>query len=141
MNGGLLFIGIFFSILFTMCLVLIMYYKQITEGYDDRDNFDIMQKVGMSDAEVRGTIRKQILMVFYSPLVLALLHTMAGFNMIVRMFYALSLFDTGLIVRCGLIVAALFTVLYGFSYSYTSRIYYGIVKQMKTDAAAERSIA
>lgn len=141
MNGGLLFIGIFFSIMFTMCLVLIMYYKQITEGYDDRDNFDIMQKVGMSDAEVRGTIRKQILMVFYSPLVIALLHTMAGFNMIVRMFNALSLFDTGLIIRCGLIVAALFTVLYGFSYSYTSRTYYGIVKQMKTDVAAERSIA
>ncbi len=140
-NGGLLFIGIFFSIIFTMCLILIMYYKQITEGYDDRDNFDIMQKVGMGEAEVRATIRKQILMVFFSPLVIALLHTMGGFNMIARLLNTLSLYDTGLIIRCGLIVAGLFTLLYGLSYSITSRTYYGIVKQMKTDVAAERRIA
>ena len=140
-NGGLLFIGIFFSIIFTMCLILIMYYKQITEGYDDRDNFDIMQKVGMGEAEVRATIRKQILMVFFSPLVIALLHTMGGFNMIARLLNTLSLYDTGLIIRCGLIVAGLFTILYGLSYSITSRTYYGIVKQMKTDVAAERRIA
>ena len=140
-NGSLLFIGIFFSIIFAMCLILIMYYKQITEGYDDRDNFDIMQKVGMSDAEVRGTIRKQILMVFYSPLVIALLHTIGGFNMIARLLNTLSLYDTGLIIRCGLVVAGLFTLLYGFSYSITSRTYYRIVKQMKTDVAAERRIA
>ena len=140
-NGSLLFIGIFFSIIFAMCLILIMYYKQITEGYDDRDNFDIMQKVGMSDAEVRGTIRKQILMVFYSPLVTALLHTIGGFNMIARLLNTLSLYDTGLIIRCGLVVAGLFTLLYGFSYSITSRTYYRIVKQMKTDVAAEHRLA
>lgn len=140
-NGSLLFIGIFFSIIFAMCLILIMYYKQITEGYDDRDNFDIMQKVGMSDAEVRGTIRKQILMVFYSPLVIALLHTIGGFNMIARLLNTLSLYDTGLIIRCGLVVAGLFTLLYGFSYSITSRTYYRIVKQMKTDVAAEHRLA
>lgn len=141
MNGSLLFIGIFFSIIFAMCLILIMYYKQITEGYDDRDNFDIMQKVGMSDAEVRGTIRKQILMVFYSPLAAALLHTMAGFNMTAQLLNAIQLFNTGLIIRCGLVVAGLFTLLYGFSYSLTSGTYYRIVKQMKTDVAAERRIA
>jgi putative ABC transport system permease protein len=100
-----------------------------------------MQKVGMSDEEVRGTIRKQILMVFYSPLVIAFLHTMAGFNMTAGMLNALQLFDTGLIIRCGLIVAGLFTLLYGFSYSFTSRTYYRIVKQMRTDVTAERRIA
>jgi putative ABC transport system permease protein len=140
MNGGLLFIGIFFSIIFAMCLILIMYYKQITEGYDDRNNFDIMQKVGMSDEEVRGTIRKQILMVFYSPLVIALLHTMAGFNMTAGMLNALQLFDTGLIIRCGLVVAGLFTLLYGFSYSFTSRTYYGIVKQMDVNGTAKHQV-
>jgi putative ABC transport system permease protein len=136
MNGGLLFIGIFFSIIFTMCLILIMYYKQITEGYDDRESFDIMQKVGMSDAEVRNTIRKQILLVFFSPLVMALLHTMAGFNMTAGMLSTLSLFDTGLIVKCGLIVSGFFAILYGLSYSFTSRTYYKIVKQMNGDDTA-----
>ncbi|NLK87952.1 MAG: hypothetical protein GX279_10740 [Clostridiaceae bacterium] len=136
MNGGLLFIGIFFSIIFTMCLILIMYYKQITEGYDDRDNFDIMQKVGMSDAEVKSTIRKQILLVFFSPLIIALLHTMAGFNMILGLLSTLSLFNTGLIIICGLVVTGFFAVLYGLSYSFTSRTYYRIVKQMNDDETA-----
>lgn len=130
MNGGLLFLGIFFSIIFSMCLILIMYYKQITEGYDDRESFDIMQKVGMSDAEVRSTIKKQILMVFFLPMFMAVLHTMAGFMMITRLFGALHLFDVGLIVMCGIGVVALFTVLYGLSYIMTSRTYYRIVKQM-----------
>ncbi len=129
-NGGLLFIGIFFSIIFAMCLILIMYYKQITEGYDDRDNFDIMQKVGMSDAEVKSTIRKQILLVFFSPLAVALLHTMAGFNMTSSLLGTIGLFDTRLIIICGLIVAGLFAILYGLSYSLTSRTYYKIVKKM-----------
>jgi putative ABC transport system permease protein len=133
MNGGLIFMGIFFSIMFTMCLILIMYYKQIAEGYDDRENFDIMQKVGMSDAEVRGTIRKQILMVFYSPLLMAILHTMAGFSMTAGLLGAINLFDRGLIIKCALIVSALFIILYGFSYSITSRTYYGIVKKMNED--------
>ncbi len=137
MNGGLMFIGIFFSIIFTMCLVLIMYYKQITEGYDDRDNFDIMQKVGMSDAEVRNTIKKQILMVFFSPLLIAILHTMAGFNMITGLLGAINLFEKNLIIICALVVSGLFMILYGFSYSITSRTYYGIVRKMNDNEAAK----
>lgn len=136
MNGGLLFIGVFFSIIFTLCLILIMYYKQISEGYDDRDHFDIMQKVGMSDSEVRGTIKKQILMVFFFPLIIAVFHTMAGFNMIAALLGALYLFDTGLIVLCGLIVAVLFAILYGLSYNITSKTYYKIVKKMNDDDIA-----
>jgi putative ABC transport system permease protein len=130
MNGGLLFLGIFFSIIFSMCLILIMYYKQITEGYDDRESFDIMQKVGMSDTEVRSTIKRQILMVFFLPMFMAVLHTMAGFMMITRLLGSLYLFDVGLIAMCGIGVVGLFTVLYGLSYAMTSRTYYRIVKQM-----------
>jgi len=140
MNGGLLFIGIFFSIIFTMCLVLIMYYKQVSEGYDDREGFDIMQKVGMSDGEVRATIKKQILMVFFLPLLVALLHTMAGFSMIASLLSTIYLFNTRLIILCGLIVAAFFAVIYGLSYSITSRSYYRIVKKMNDSEAASGSV-
>ncbi len=138
MNGGLLFIGIFFSLIFTMCLILIMYYKQITEGYDDRDNFDIMQKVGMSDTEVRGTIKKQILMVFFAPLLIAILHTAAGFMMMSGLLGTLYLFDTRLIITCGLTVAVFFAILYGLSYNVTSRTYYNIVKKMNDNEIAAR---
>jgi len=136
MDGSLIFLGIFFSILFTLCLILIMYYKQITEGYDDRENFDIMQKVGMSDAEVRATIKKQILMVFFSPLLIAILHTMAGFNMISGLLSTLFLYNTKLIILCGLIVSWLFIVIYGLSYNITSKTYYRIVKKMNDNETA-----
>jgi putative ABC transport system permease protein len=130
MTGGLLFLGIFFSIVFSMCLILIMYYKQITEGYDDRENFDIMQKVGMSDPEVRSTIKKQILMVFFLPLIIAICHTAAAFTMISGLLSVLYLFDNTLIILCGIAVVCLFALLYGLSYLVTSKTYYGIVRQM-----------
>jgi len=136
MNGSLVFLGIFFSILFTLCLILIMYYKQITEGYDDRENFDIMQKVGMSDTEVRATIRKQILMVFFSPLLVAILHTMAGFNMISGLLGTINLYSTKLIILCALIVSGLFIVIYGLSYNITSKTYYRIVRKMNDNETA-----
>jgi putative ABC transport system permease protein len=130
MNGGLLFLGIFFGIIFGMCLLLIMYYKQITEGFDDKENFDIMQKVGMSDKEVKSTITRQILMVFFLPLIIALLHTMAGFVIVKGLLGVLYLFNTKLIILSGIIVVCVFIVLYGFSYIITSKTYYKIVKQM-----------
>jgi putative ABC transport system permease protein len=130
MNGGLLFLGIFFGIIFSMCLLLIMYYKQITEGFDDKENFDIMQKVGMSDKEVKSTITRQILMVFFLPLIIALLHTMAGFGIVTGLLGVLYLFNTKLIILSGIIVVSIFIVLYGLSYTITSKTYYKIVKQM-----------
>lgn len=129
-NGGLLFLGIFFGIVFSMCLILIMYYKQVTEGFDDRDNFSIMQKVGMSDKEVRGTIKRQILTVFFLPLYIAVFHTMAAFGIISRLLGVLNLFDIKLIVICGVVVLGFFELLYGLSYLITSRVYYRIVRQM-----------
>ena len=82
--GGLFFLGIFLGILFIMATVLIIYYKQISEGYDDKERFEIMQKVGMSRQEVRATIRSQILTVFFLPLVLAGCHVAAAFPLLCR---------------------------------------------------------
>ena len=129
MYGGLLFIGIFFGVIFSMCLILIMYYKQITEGFEDRENFSIMQKVGMSDQEVRSTIKRQILMVFFIPLIVAILHTIAGFGIISTLLGTLQLFDTRLMITCGIVILILFTILYGLSYWMTSKSYYQIIKR------------
>ena len=83
--GGLLFLGIFFTVLFITATVLIIYFKQVSEGYDDKDRFEILQKVGMEDDEVKLTINKQIVIVFFLPLVGALIHLLAASNMIVRL--------------------------------------------------------
>ncbi len=129
MNGGLLFIGMVFGLLFFMCLLLIMYFKQVSEGYEDQDSFGIMRKVGMSDAEIRGTIRRQILLVFFLPLAGALLHTAAGLVMVNGLLAALRFFDTGLLIRCCVGVAAVVALLYGGSYVMTARTYYRIVRK------------
>ena len=129
MNGGLLFIGMVFGILFFMCFLLIMYFKQVSEGYEDQNSFEIMQKVGMSDGEIKGTIHRQILLVFFLPLAGALLHTAAGLVMVNGLLAALRFFDTGLLIRCCAGVAVAVTLLYGSSYLMTARTYYRIVKR------------
>lgn len=130
MYGALLFIGILFGMIFFMCLVLIMYYKQITEGYEDRDNFGIMQKVGMSDREIQGTVHRQILMVFGLPLAGALFHTMAGMFMVKCLFAVISLFDMRIFAWSIIGVSAMFVFVYGVSYLITARTYYRIVKHI-----------
>ncbi len=129
LNGGLLFIGLVFGILFFMCLLLIMYFKQVSEGYEDQNSFEIMQKVGMSEGEIKGTIHRQILLVFFLPLVGAFLHTAAGLVMVNGLLAALRFFDTGLLIRCCVGVAAVVTLLYVSSYLMTARTYYRIVKK------------
>lgn len=124
MNGGLLFIGILFGMLFFMCLLLIMYYKQISEGYEDQGSFSIMQKVGMSDADIRSTVRRQMMMVFAFPLLAALIHSAVGMYMVNQLMGALRMFDTALLVKWGILVAFGFTVVYVSSYWITSRAYY-----------------
>lgn len=128
MYGGLLFIGVLFGLIFFMCLILIMYYKQISEGYEDRNNFEIMQKVGMSDKEIKGTVSRQILLVFALPLVGAGCHTAAGMFMVKGLMGVLSLFDYRLLAGCTLGITALFAVVYGISYLVTARTYYKIVR-------------
>lgn len=127
MMGGLLFIGMLFSLIFLMCLILIMYYKQISEGYEDKENFAVMQKVGMSGSEIRGTVHKQILLVFYLPLLGAVLHTAAGLFMVDKLFGAIYFYDTRLLIGCAAGMVLVFVAVYGLSYWYTARIYYGIV--------------
>lgn len=129
LNGGLLFIGMVFGLLFFMCLLLIMYFKQVSEGYEDQDSFGIMRKVGMSDAEIRGTIRRQILLMFFLPLAGALLHTAAGLVMVNGLLAALQFFDTVLLIRCCAGVAAVVALLYAASFWMTARTYYRIVRK------------
>lgn len=127
MYGGLLFIGIIFGIIFFMCLLLVMYYKQISEGYEDQGSFAIMQKVGMSDKEIRSTIHRQILLVFFLPLAGALMHTVAGMFMVNNLMAALGLFNDRLMAGCTLMVALIFVLAYGISYLRTAKTYYKIV--------------
>lgn len=129
MNGGLLFIGVIFGLVFFLCLIIIMYYKQISEGYEDQGSFDIMQKVGMSDAEIKSTIHRQILLVFGLPVLGALMHTFAGMFMVDKLMSAISFFNTQLMIRCTAGVAVIFTVGYGISYLATARTYYRIIKK------------
>ena len=128
MNGGLLFLGIFCGIVFSVCLVLMMYYKQISEGFEDQKNFEILKQVGMSDQEVRSTIRRQILIVFFLPLLAAMLHTFIGLHIVKGLLGTIFLFNGDLILVCSFSVMIFFGVLYVLSYGMTSRAYYRIVK-------------
>lgn len=130
MYGGLLFIGIFFGSIFLICLLIIMYYKQITEGYEDQKNFEIMQKVGMGDGEIRRTIKKQIRMVFILPLMGAVLHTAVGMQMVYMLMGAIGFFEKGLLAACTLGGCMVFAIVYSLSYRRTSMAYYRIVRKM-----------
>ncbi len=126
---GLFFIGIFLGLLFLMATVLIMYYKQLTEGYEDRKRFEILQNVGMSHAEVRRSINSQILIVFFLPLVTAGIHVAFDFPFIFRVMTLMSLFDKKLFALCTAGCFLAFTVFYIVVYLLTSRLYYRIVRK------------
>lgn len=128
MYGGLLFIGIIFGIIFFMCLLLIMYYKQVSEGYEDQGSFAIMRKVGMSDREIKSTIHRQIFLVFFLPLFGALLHACAGMFMVEALMGVLNLFNDRLIAGSCVGVALFFVFIYGVSYVITAKTYYRIVR-------------
>lgn len=126
--GGLLFVGIFLGILFLLATVLIIYYKQITEGYEDSDRYQIMQKVGMSLTEVKRSIRSQILLVFFLPLAVAVCHVAAAFNMMSKLLLALQIPNIGLFAASTGITLLVFVVIYVAVYSLTAREYYKLVK-------------
>ena len=127
--GGFLFLGLFLGILFLTAMVLIIYYKQVSEGWDDRDRFLILQKVGMGPAEVQATIRTQTRLVFFLPLAAALLHLAAAMPMMHRLLKALSMNNPPLFVACTAVVALVFTVVYYLIYRFTARVYYRIVRR------------
>lgn len=126
--GGFLFLGIFLGTLFLMATVLNIYYKQVSEGYDDRARYEILRKVGMSDKEVRTTVRSQILMVFFLPLCMAAIHTAAAFPMISKLLYLLNQVNTTLFAWCTVGTIGIFALAYGVVYGMTARVYYRIVR-------------
>ncbi|MCI2047184.1 MAG: ABC transporter permease [Faecalibacterium sp.] len=126
--GGFLFLGLFLGTLFLLATVLIMYYKQISEGYEDRSRFVILQKVGMSEQEVRASIRRQVLMIFFLPLLVAALHIAFAFPLIVCLFTLFSLSNVPLFAVCTVITFALFALVYVLVYLATARKYYQIVR-------------
>ena len=128
-NGSLLFIGIFLGSLFLMGTAMIIYYKQISEGYEDQKRFEIMQKVGLSRREVRSSVRRQILMVFFLPLLMALLHITMAFPMIRRMLLLFGMTNTKLFIGCTAGTVLIFAVVYGLIYLMTARSYYHIVER------------
>lgn len=125
--GSFLFLGIFLGIVFTFAAALIIYYKQITEGYYDKDKFEIMQKVGMSKAEVKSAIRKQVLLVFFAPLLMSGLHILAAFKMITKLLLVFSMNNVPLFALCTLGTFLMFAVIYALVYLVTAREYYKIV--------------
>lgn len=127
--GTLFFLGIFLGVLFIMATILIIYYKQISEGYDDKERFEIMQKVGMSHAEVKRSIHSQIMQVFFLPLILAGVHVAFAFPMISRILRLMSLFNLKLLILCTIGCFLVFTLLYAVIYALTARIYYRIVRR------------
>ena len=128
-NGSLLFIGIFLGSLFLMGTAMIIYYKQISEGYEDQKRFEIMQKVGLSRREVRSSVRRQILMVFFLPLLMAMLHITMAFPMIRRLLLLFGMTNTKLFIGCTAGTVLIFAVVYGVIYLMTARSYYHIVER------------
>ena len=128
-NGSLLFIGIFLGSLFLMGTAMIIYYKQISEGYEDQKRFEIMQKVGLSRREVRSSVRRQILMVFFLPLLMAMLHITMAFPMIRRLLLLFGMTNTKLFIGCTAGTVLIFAVVYGLIYLITARSYYHIVER------------
>lgn len=128
-NGGFIFIGCFLGLLFTMGTVLIIYYKQMSEGYDDCERFKILQKVGMSKKEVRNTINKQILMVFFLPLAVAVIHIAVAFNVVSKLLSLFGLFSTSALIFAIAGTVVIFAVLYVVVYGLTAKTYYKIVQQ------------
>ncbi|MEL7610219.1 MAG: ABC transporter permease [Bacillota bacterium] len=126
--GGLLFLGVFFGILFLAVTVLIIYFKQVSEGYEDKAQFAILQKVGMDDAQVKATINAQVLWVFFIPLGMTILHMVFASKIMARMLQTFMLYDWGLVLGCIGGVCAVFALLYFAVYLLTSKVYYRIVK-------------
>jgi putative ABC transport system permease protein len=125
--GGFLFLGIFVGSLFLMATVLIIYYKQISEGYDDRSRYQIMQKVGMSHKEVKSSIRSQVLTVFFLPLGAAVLHVAVAFKAVTKLLAVMNLVNVQLFFMCTLGTIVIFAVFYAGVFGITSREYYKIV--------------
>lgn len=131
--GGIFFLGIFLSILFLAATVLIIYYKQVTEGYEDEARFEIMRKVGMTAKDIRRSINSQMLTVFFLPLVTAAIHTAFAFPIVQKLLAIFNLQNTVLSLMVTLVAIVIFGIFYGVVYKITSNAYYAIVSGNKSD--------
>lgn len=127
--GGLFFLGIIFGTVFTFAAALIMYYKQISEGYEDKARFDILQKVGMTKREIKRSINSQVLTVFFLPLVSAGIHMAFAFPIVSRLLMLFGLTDTAFFAVVTLLCFGVFSAMYVLVYLVTSRSYYTIVSK------------
>ena len=125
--GGTLFIGIFLSIIFMLGTVLVIYYKQISEGYEDRERFVILQKIGLDDQQVKKTIRKQVLTVFFLPLIFAFIHLAFAYHMLSLIVRIIGVFNPSLMLVVTIIVCGVFFLAYVLVFALTSRSYRRIV--------------
>ena len=128
LSGGFLFLGMFLGIVFLMATVLIIYYKQVSEGYEDNTRFEIMRKVGLSEREARRAIRSQILTVFFMPILVAAIHIAFDFNLVVLLLRLFSLTNVKLTALCTLGTLLVFCAVYAVVYALTARSYYKIVR-------------
>lgn len=125
--GGLFFLGIFLGALFLMATVLIIYYKQIVEGFDDKERYHIMQKVGMSKDEIKRSVRSQVLTIFGLPLIVAAIHVTVAFPLFTKLLALLSLTNVPLFLKCTVLTILVFAVVYSLVYGLTARTYYKII--------------
>jgi putative ABC transport system permease protein len=128
--GGLLFLGLLLGLTFILAAVLIMYYKQVTEGYEDNERFDILKKVGMTGREIRKTINSQVLTVFTLPLIAAAVHMAFAFPMVAKLLKVFSLTNVPLFATVTGATMLLFAVFYVMAYLATSKAYLAIVSGM-----------
>ncbi len=127
--AGLFFVGIFLGLLFLVATILIIYYKQLSEGLQDRRRYTIMRQVGLTDKEIRSSIRSQVLTVFFLPLIMAFIHTAFAFPMVKRCLSVLSMTNVSSFIICLLLCCGIFVVFYLIVYLLTSRVYYKIINQ------------
>ena len=127
LSGGFLFLGVFLGLVFMMAAVLIIYYKQVSEGYEDQRRFDIMRKVGLSRKEARRSIRSQILTVFFLPLIVAAVHIAFDFRLVLQLLTLFQLHNVALTTLCTLGTLAVFCAIYAVVYLLTAKAYYKIV--------------
>lgn len=133
LNGSLLFLGLMLSLVFLFAAVLIIYYKQLSEGYEDRARFNIMRKVGMTQRDIRATINSQMLTVFAAPLLLAGVHLLFAFPFLWKILMLLNLFNKALIARVAVLCYLGFALAYTLVYKLTSNSYYTIVSGAKAE--------
>ncbi len=127
MFGGLFFLGVLFCIVFVLAAVLIMYYKQVTEGFEDKSRFEILQKVGMTKAEIRSSINSQVLTLFFTPLLVAGVHIAFAFPLIVKLLMMFGQMDVGFLILVAVICFVLYSAVYILAYILTSKSNYRIV--------------